>query len=293
MCISVIARQLIPLTFLLLSACTTGIAEFETYDTAYRSQAAEADRVLDRLAAAERSVVRRQFAVDQEKSGRIRAFDPDEALYYLAISDPPLTGTIRGSVAAVTRYNAALVGLADGSAAEALTARVGAGTSALTQAAGAVTAVTGVGAVAAPALQAAISVALPIFQRLANIVDRAEFRRQLVLAYPDIRALLLELRAGSPAMFEVIKRSYVERGGLGGGRVEGIPTGDLPRVESDRTLLAGWVVLIDRTILAMDQAVAAVSGDGAPGDVAGLVEAATEIRSLADIIRAAQTVGQP
>lgn len=287
-----IVRPLLPLAILVLGACTTGVAEFQAYDAAYRSQAAEADRVLDRLAGAEQLVVRRGFATEQAKSKLIRSFDPDEALYYLAIGNPPLTAAIRGSVAAVTSYNAALVGLADGSAAEAQTARIGAGASALARASGAAASITGAGSAAAPALQAAIGIALPIFRQLAVISGRAKFRRQLIEAHPDIRSLLLALRDGTPAMFELIKRSYVERGGLGGGRVEGIPTDDLVKLESDRTLLAGWVVLIDRTILAMDKAIVAV-GDDALGNLSGLVEAANEIRSLAEVIRAMNVATQP
>ena len=69
-------------------------------------------------------------------------------------------------------------------------------------------------------------------------------------------------------MFDVMRRSYVQRGLLGG--TDGIAEEDLGRLDADRELLAGWVILLDRTLLAMDAAKAAAES-GSRVDVETLV----------------------
>ena len=274
------------LVLLLVASCSAGIPEFRYFDEAYDTQAAEADKVLDRLGAAERTLKRRQFNDDPG----IRDFDPDEAGYYVDIGDPPLTGAIRNSVRSVGLYNDALSGLATGEAAAALTARIGEASTSLASAAQSFGALSGPGIVFVPAAQTAIRGLLPLFQAAAAAANRAEFRRELIAAYPDLRAFVVAIRAGTPEIFDVMRRSYVQRGLLGG--TDGIVDEDLARLEADRQLLAGWVILLDRTLAAMDAAKAAVES-GSPADVETLVSASIGIRTLAETISALQSAGWP
>jgi hypothetical protein len=264
-----------------LAACTAGIPEFAVYQQAFDAQHVESNQVLDRLGQAERIV---------EKRGRgprdgVAPFDPDQAQYYVQFGDPPLTSAIRGSLNSVQDYNETLTALATGEAAEALTSRIGAAASSTAGAASAVAAASGVSTAFAPAAATALAALLPIFERLAAIEDRAEFRAQFLAAYPDVRALLMSVRDGTPDMFEIMKRSYVVPGSLGGGTVDGVPVDDLPRLEADRRMLAGWVILIDRSIDAMDTAVETMKRGGAGANIDALTAASLEVRVLAETIK--------
>ncbi len=271
-----------------LVGCNSGIAEFQNYQTAYQAQYLQGTQVLDRVAEAERVVERRQ----RDRDDVIPPFDPDKARYYVVVGDPPITGAIRDSLISVNDFNATLVALATGEAAQALTARAGATAASATSALGAVTAASGALAAESAAFTtaagAAFTAILPVFQQLAAIEDRAEFRRVLLQAYPDVRKLVVTIRNdATPAMFELIKRSYVVPGSLDD-VVDGVPKSDLPRLEQDRRMLAGWVVLLDKTLAAMDRAAAAAADPGSSTDLALLTDASIEVRALAESIRAAR-----
>ncbi len=273
-------RCALALVVVAVSACSAGIAEFEHYRTAFAAQYAEGARAIDRTAEAERVVAGRIRA----RAPGIPAFEPDQARYYLDIGDPPLTGAIRASLDSVNAYNETLSSLASGDAAATTAARARATASAVTRAAGAAASVAApVSPAFVPAAEAALDALLPIARRLAAWEDRAEFRRLLIDAYPDMRALMVALRDdATPEMFEMIKRSYVEPGGLGG--VDGVPSDRLDALEADRRLLAGWVLLIDETLVAMDAAIAAAQGRGGS---AALIDASAELRALAAAVEAA------
>ncbi len=261
-------------------ACTRGIPEFQQYTVAFDAQHMQAMRVLDRLAVAERTL----FALQQETVEEIPDFDPDAASYYLSVSDPPRTAAIRASLDAVRDYNAALADLSTGASAAELAARARHAASATAGATAAATLPTlGVGAAAVPVAEGALAALTPVFERLTALEDRAAFRDLLLEAYADVRMVMVTTREGTPAMFEVIKRSYVQPGALGGDFVEGIARPDVLRLAQDRELLAAWVVLLDRTLLAMDQAVA-VASPGAATDPATLTDAAVDMRVMAGAV---------
>jgi hypothetical protein len=266
----------------MLGACTVGVVEFQYYREAFETQYAEGGKVLDRLGTAERTLVARRTS----RQGATRDFDPDAAAYELAVGDPPLTEAIRASLDSLRTYNDTLTGLSSGESAAAMSARLGSSTTALTQALSGIGGAAGLDLGITASVQTAIGPALQVMKQLSVIRNRVEFRRQLLVGYPDMRALMTTLRAGTPDMFEVIKRSYVKRGSLGGGTTDGIPNARLDALDADRKLLAGWVILIDRTLIAMDAAVLVLSEGGTDADLAGLVEATVEIRALADTIRA-------
>lgn len=285
------ALRFIPFIFavFILSGCSAGIGEFQYYTQAFDAQLEQGHEALNRVAQAERIVVQRRL----QRGGDIADFDPADAAYYLDTGDPPISGAIRGAMVSLKTYNDALGALASGEAASAFSNRIGTLASNLAATAGAF----GVAASPAAAIPGgsaligtgarAIGDALPIIEPLATIASREAFRRQLLSAYPHMQRLLLALRDGTPAMFEIIKRSYVQRGSLA--TASGIPAADLPRLERDRQILAGWVVLMDKTLVAMDTATQAVITGASPADIAALTEASIELRILAEKVRDIRT----
>lgn len=274
----------LPFVMLLLASCSSGVSEFRLYDQAFDAQAVEGNKVLDRLAKAERVVVKRS------RTNNIRSFDPNDAAYIVAVGDPPLTAAIRASLEAVQAYNKSLVALTDGTASKAMSARIGIITANLSAAVsafpGAKTAVaaTGGGGAAIAAGLAAANRALPVFEQVAGTALQASFRKQLLAAYPDMRELIVSARDGTGDMYHVVYRSYVVPGSLDGSG--GVPSSDLGKLQEDRRLFAGWVILLDQTIEAMDIAALAALEGSSTTDLAELAEESVRIRALAEAIKA-------
>lgn len=279
-------RNIVVATLLLLpvlTGCSGGIAEFQIYDQAFDAQFAKGEAVLDRVARAERIVVLRREA----RKPALQEFDPNNAAAYLGTGDPPITAAMRASLKSVQSYNKALTGLANGESARSLSARAGKVTSNLLSASGALAVASGGSSAFAAAGAGLVGGLLPVFERVAAAANRAAFRRDLLKAYPDMRKLLQRMRDGTSEMFELIRRSYVQRGLLGASG--GVPTADLPKLRQERQLLAGWVVLLDRTLVAMDSAAEASLRGASSADIAVLAETSSELRILAETIRAAET----
>jgi hypothetical protein len=270
------------LVVLLLSACSYGAAEFQTYRQAYEAQYVEGAKVLDHVAKAERILVERSFS----SQPGVRAFDPDEARYYVVVGDPPLTGAIRACVDALKNYNDALAGLVTGEAAATLRSELVAANGALTSSLGALAGAGGVDAAFAATLGTAIGKAIPVLEVMERAGNRMAFREQMVRAYPDMRLLMLELRNGTPQMFKVVERSFIEPGSLGLGPTR-MTADKQQRLAEFRQLLAGWVILIDESVRAMDIAVYAAATQANSPDLSSLIEASVEIRVISEAIKAA------
>lgn len=273
--------RLLLLAFAAVSACAQGGPAFREYQAAFDAQYAQGALVLDRLGQAELALT----ASDARDSG-VTSFDPNLAGVYLGIGDPPLTGAIRGSLTSVRDYNTTLAALVGGESARQLSARMGEAAASAAGAASTLGAVTGVGIGGVAAAAAAVDTLLPIFRQLAAIEDRAEFRAQFLKAYPDVRALMLTLRNGTPEMYEIMRVSYVVDGDITG--VGGVPRDSLPRLEQDRRLLAGWVVLLDQTLVAMDIAVGTAGQGGLALETAALSAAAADLQALAEAVQGAR-----
>lgn len=264
-----------------------GAAEFQLYSQSFNLQYEQGDAVLNALANAERAVVLRGVKAENKPD----RFEPNKAAYFVAGVDPPITASIRASLKSVKIYNEALSALANGEAAEALTNRVGTlTTNVVGGIAASQAAFSGPAGVAAAATMVAgvgstLKVVLPIFQQAATYASRESFRQQLILAYPHMQDLLIKLRNGTPQIFAVLYRSHVQIGRLGVGR-DGVS--DAAAVEKDRALLAGWVVLLDNTLIAMETAAAAAMSDAPAIDLANLSEASIELRVLAEKVKSAR-----
>jgi hypothetical protein len=276
----------------LVSGCARGVAEYQLYLQAFNLQYAQGDAILDSVAGAERVVVMDTLRI--RARGRVIAFDPNKAAYYVDNIDPPITGSIRASFKALKSYNEALGGLANGEAAEALTNRIG---NLATNVVGAIAAteVTLAGGAAIPGAGALVSqasnalkLASPILKQITTFAGREVFRRQLIETYPAMRELVLALRNGTPAMFEILRRSRVQIGALGVGS-GGITPDRAAALEKDRQLLAGWVVLMDKTLAAMELAAIAAADNSPDAGLAALSENAIELRVLAEQIKNLRT----
>ncbi|MBY5672292.1 hypothetical protein HFO32_23120 [Rhizobium leguminosarum] len=266
---------------ILLSGCASGVPEFQLYVQAYTSQHVHAEYVLDRVARAERIVVRRRLDLENADVD----FDPDKAGYYLDTGDPPITGSIRASLNSLNNYNAALGALASGEKAEAIATRMGTlasaliGTAAtLVQATGPATFIPSATKPLDEAIQA-VNRALPLVKTVATYASRDAFRKQLIAAYPAMRQLLIAMRDATPAMYEIMRRSYVQRGSLESGSGISIAGSDL--LLKDRELLAGWVILMDKSVEAMDVSVKTAMTGASSDDLAALTAASLELQVVA------------
>jgi hypothetical protein len=279
-------RHLSALVLLLLgclaAGCAQGVPQYNVYVLAFNAQYDQGDSVLDIVGQAERTVGGRQL--------NPAVFDPDNAAYYLDIADPPITASFRASLKSLKTYNEALVGLTNGEAANVLTARVSllatntaAGVAAGSVALGGPAAAVGADGVVA-ATTGALKIAAPIFKTAATAASREAFRQELIRAYPEMRMLLVELRKATAPMYQIMRRSLVVRGS------DETDTGRSPDAErvlaNKRQLLAGWVLLMDKSLLALDQAVAAAKGGDSAASVSGLTDASIELRVFAEQMKA-------
>ncbi|NVK20297.1 MAG: hypothetical protein HWE30_16495 [Methylocystaceae bacterium] len=264
-------------------ACSYGATEFQIYDQAFETQYLESAKVMDRLGQAERTIVRRL----PDRQLVTRDFDPDEAAYVLDVGDPPLTGAVRVSLDALKAYNDALSGLVTGDSAAAMAAELGLVSGNLENSINALTSVTGVALGYGSGLAQAMAQVLPVFQLAQTARSRQEFRRQLVAAHPHMRALLLEMRAGTLQMFAVMRRSREGRRVLGSGG-SSFSAEALQGLESDRKLLAGWVILLDKTLVTMETAVAAVEAGAGSAGLSDLLAATVDLKATAQAIEAAR-----
>lgn len=260
--------------------CTRAVPEFTLYVQAFDSQYEQGDAVLDIVGNAERTVALRKVKIDT-------TFNPDGAAYFLDGVDPPITASLRASLKMLKTYNDVLGGLASGEAAETLVVRLGAvttngatGLSSLAAAAGPAAGLQA-GAFVAGA-KTALDMAMPLLKVAATAASREEFRRRLLLAHDAMRSLLEQLRAATPAMYEIMLRSQVQRGNLDS--ASGIPAEGEGRLAKQRQLLAAWVVLMDKTLVALDYAAAAAQGGALP--VAEMTDISIQLKVTAEQIKA-------
>ncbi|TBE02324.1 hypothetical protein [Rhizobium ruizarguesonis] len=269
----------------LLNSCTAaGQQEFQLYSQAYDVQYVQADAVLQAVGSAERSI----WTSRQPRVSKFGYFEPNDAAYYIDAVEPPKTAAIRASLLVVKNYNEAMIALASGENAKALTAKISTLTINVASAALAVAALTTPSATTA---QVAASNTgrfakamtgyldyLPFVAEVANIASREAFRKQLIESYPTISNILLTMRNdGTRVMYEVL-------------RTPGDNGVDTPAPKTDagaQKLLAGWVLLLDKTNLALEAAVNAAR-TGSQINLDSLSQASVELTVLAEQVRAAK-----
>jgi hypothetical protein len=224
-----------------LAGCTTyaGIAEFEGYRKAFATNYATGSAILDQLAVKERSLFLRLHPPGNTQ------FDPDLAVYYLDIGDPPGTAAFRKSLDLVRTYNDLLYGLATGAPAAELSAKVqtlrASAVAAENETRSALSAITrgrgGAASVLSP-LVASLGVADELIQVALRSRSREDFRRFVLEYHDDVIVVLQALRSGNSIIFPILTRDATSS-------IEGV---DTAKVEGYRRLLADWVIGIDATI---------------------------------------------
>lgn len=269
----------------LLNSCTAaGYQEFQLYSQAYEAQYVQADTVLQAVGSAERAL----WTEQQRRGNKPGYFRPDDAAYYIDAVEPPKTAAIRASLLVVKSYNQAMIGLASGENAKALSAKISTLTMNVASATLAVAALAT--PAATPAKLASSNTArfaaamtgyldyLPFVTEVANIASREAFRKQLINSHPTINNMLLTLRNdGTRVMYEVLRTP--DDNGL-----------DTPFPKTDagaQKLLAGWVLLLDKTIVALDAAVKAAQ-TGSQINLDSLSQASVDLTVLAEQVRAAK-----
>ncbi|MEP2981598.1 MAG: hypothetical protein ABJO86_19065 [Lentilitoribacter sp.] len=255
---------------LFLAGCNTGIKEFELYSTAFALQNETAQQILDKVAHAERW---HWSQLDGGGSG----FSPDQAAYYVNAGDPPYTDSMRLTLKALEAYNAALIGLTNGQAVEAIRGKV----STIVTNIDTATSILAAGRFAPS--QEIVSAVLPtasdlatantIFKTIANSAAKDSFRKQLARAYPSMKKVLLTFRNGSDDLYFAVVS------------VRGVTKEQRLK---DRELFASWVLLIDDTLETMETAVIAVQSNMLPADIDALAEQSVELRILAEKLKAAR-----
>jgi hypothetical protein len=271
-----------------VGACAfSGIAEFESYKTAFDKAQATSSSLLDQLALQERWLF---FKVNKNARSPVK-FDPSLASYYTDSVDPPGTASYRAALAAVTTYNDLLYGLETGQTAQVMAAKIAALESSITSAASSAAGLLGP---AAPASAAEAQVAIgalsgiltelqPFLQAALTAQSREEFHNFLISSYPTVRKLLFELRNATSRIFPVLTAATVDTANRQG---RALTADEAAKVDTYRKLLADWVILIDVTIKALDASyVAAEAPPTLIGSVTGLTTIATELDSAAQSAR--------
>ena len=239
--------------FDLIGAPGRGTADIPHYRAAMRAQHLAGIKVLDRLAWAESRLLAK--AGGNAPDG----FDPNRAAAVLGVGDPPRTAVLRQALETVTAFNALLIG--DGGSD------------------GAVPIWPASASVAEGAAMERISAAL---HHIAPVLRRTS-QDGVAGATPKIRELLLALRAATPAIYEILHVAEVVPGNLED--PDGIPAEGRTRLAADRKSLAGWVLLIDQTLVTVELA-AITRRSGDPADRAALIAAAIRLNTLADAVAA-------
>jgi hypothetical protein len=266
-----------------------GVVEFQAYRTAFESTHATSTAILDQLAVKERELfMRTGGAFNPRKPG----FNPDLARYYTDVGDPPGTGAIRRSLDTVKVYNDVLFGLSSGQTAEALTAKLAELTVKVGESISELDSLTGFasGLGMKPLLKFGLELDQE-FTRLTPFVrtffayrSRDEFRQLLSQNHEHIRAILVQLRSGTTVIFPILSASSLRRWRNEGG---GPLTADEAKtLDTYRKLLADWVILIEGSIKALDQAkLAAEAPPTIGGAITGLTTVAVELQVASQAAR--------
>jgi hypothetical protein len=268
---------------LFLACCATGVGEFETYRSSFEKTYSTSTAILDQLAVQERALFVRRHPAGSSLANA--TFDPAQATYYSDAADPPGTAAFRRALNTVKAYNDLLYGLETGQTAATLTSKVAALES---QATSTITAATGLIGIpqfkaVGVAINSAFAEVQPFLQLGLTFRSQEEFRAYVQRYYPAVRALLLELRHGTTAIFPVLtaainRKSFDPSGGPS--------SDDIKKIEGYRKLLSDWVIMIDASIKGLDEAKAAV--DAPPtilGTITGVTSASLELETAVQAAR--------
>jgi hypothetical protein len=282
----------------LASGCAfrAGVEEFRIYVNAFDEVATAADPILTQLKLAERKFfvrriqqgesVRGRTAMARRNTGVVESFQVEHAVFYSESVDPPYTLAVRHSLNTVQSYNRLLLLYADGQALSSLNSEL----DRLHREAGLAARafdnnlVTDIGASisgAVPALAAIRDVA----KHLLTFGSRQAFRDELIARHEDVQMVLDALIRSSVPSFHLLSRENIRK--LRAANVSAADQSEQrTKIEAKRKMLAEWVVVLQKSKLALARAVQAAStGGDLIAQVAGAAEIAADIRRSAERIR--------
>jgi hypothetical protein len=272
---------------IILPACATynGVAEFAAYRDSYTSAAETGDRILDRIAVAERKLFHVAYPFDPRKS----TFDPTESSYFVDIIDPPATASYRRTLHAVRTYNDLLYGLASGEEAAAIAGKITRLSAIGAGAAADLAAIGGLQSSFAPLVTAnAVNGVLknlePLTATLIGFATREEFRKKLLEQEPVIRETIEKVVEETPKMFLILQTTITTAADNDRSRT-GLTQDEIDQIRRYRSLLGNWVVLLNASLASLDVAIDAAQSDGAAGNFDGLLLTSEE---LAAAVRSAR-----
>jgi hypothetical protein len=273
------------LVLILFGCATRGIQEFMLYRNAFSATHSAAQTILDQLAVSERALFH------EARSGETILnfeFDPSEARYYIETMDPPITASLRQSFDIVNAYSEAMAALVSGESAEMMAARVSEIGALAMDASVTLAGLTGAG-VLSPVSDVALEIVNPLrsFAPLAEFAftqrTRKEYQDRLLADYDNIDAALARMRDLSPAMFDAMKTNLFLSSRSAGGA---IPDSEVfNKMVALRALMANWVILIEHSRVALDQARQAVASNDISGSIKGLTTTASELDEVAKNVR--------
>tara|TARA_R110000850_G_scaffold200600_2_gene326699 strand:- start:1647 stop:2375 length:729 start_codon:yes stop_codon:yes gene_type:complete len=233
--------------------------------------------ILDRFAVAERKVF-------LETNQRSTEFDPDNARYYVDDIDPPVAASLRQSFAITNAYTEALGALASGESAKQISEKITEIGTLATTAGVSVAGVTG-----SPQIVQAATAATKIVDPLKameelveyafTIRTRKEFRDRLLQDYKTVDDTLIKMSEITGPSFELMKWSKYLSSDMS---TSGITKAELSEL---RSLMANWVVLIEKSRAALEGAKIAVETKNFSSSITDFTITAQELDSAAQNVR--------
>lgn len=218
--------------------------------------------------------------------GFVRDLRLEDLEFEASIGDPPGTAALRAGLGTATALSAALVGLTDGSNAEAATDDLVRSVASLADLAASGAALVGT-PLATSGLKAAIDELRGLARRLADELNARRARELILENEQQVTTLLAELRNAVPAMWTMLTTDLQITITANPRMAESELRANVARAETYRRLLSDYAVLIARAQDAWRGAVAAARNPSSL-TLAAVAENATRLRADLEAIRRAQ-----
>jgi hypothetical protein len=288
----------------LLSCCARApIAEIKVFSGAFDSVNAAGQPLVDELSVAERRQGQ-QLAIRRAKGGSsiasthcaqtvghwqevgaggiIRGFCADDASYFATIGDPPATTAVRGALAVLQRYIEILSALAEGQSATETASQ------AATLAQYMSDLVAFVGAAAGP-IAPALDALKPVLTQIAQARTAEEARRLILAAKPVVPNLINALRSATESIGTTLIEATSADLTSEAAQNSTVAAADIARVNSYRTALSNYVVLLDRLKRVWEELVVAVETP-AQKSLQSLIDQTATLKADAEAARRAFSI---
>jgi hypothetical protein len=254
------------------AGCTNApTAELKVFRESVLASNAAATPMLDELSATEKRVRRNDVKVRERATSTVEVYNPALAMYFSDIGDGPATAVFRRGHHVLDRLSEVLLILATGTGATSDVASL----EGLASAAAGLLNVIGVGIAAGSAFEAL----RPGLVELSKDLGRQEARRVIAQVQDRqlVKNLVHALISATPQMFVVLTIEANNRVNSAGATPEATVI-LLDRSAKVRALLSNYVVLLQQTNLAWDEAFSAAFTRSS-GNVALLTERVGELRA--------------